>query len=191
MPDNSKMKPQTGFSLTELLLVLLILAQIAVFSIPKVLNSQANAKNNAIAKEAMGTIAQSLQLYRSKNTLTAMSHAYDLVPYTNYVKQDSTSLFQPYWGGTDDCSQSYLKCYRLHNGGLLVFWNERFDGITNKHMVWFDIDPDATGPAISLEFVIYTTGLIRTVETLQPASISQSGTANPTVDADPDWFSWE
>ena len=54
MPVGSKQ----GFSLPELLLVLLILGNIAAFSIPKVLSAQTDAKKTAILKETYTTVNQ-------------------------------------------------------------------------------------------------------------------------------------
>lgn len=50
------MKSTHGFTLTELLIALVILGEIATFTIPKILNSQQNAKKAAIFKETLSSL---------------------------------------------------------------------------------------------------------------------------------------
>ena len=45
-----------GFTLSELLIALGILGVIATFTIPKILNSQANSQKTAVFKEAIATV---------------------------------------------------------------------------------------------------------------------------------------
>ena len=64
----------SGFTLAELLIALLILGEISTFTIPKIIYSQQNQKYNAIAKESAAMISAAYQQYQySGNSLTTMS----------------------------------------------------------------------------------------------------------------------
>lgn len=54
-----RMKKQTpkGFTLAELLIALMILGEIATFTIPKILSAQTNGRKNAIFKETISTLS--------------------------------------------------------------------------------------------------------------------------------------
>jgi type II secretory pathway pseudopilin PulG len=115
-------------SLTELLVALLILGQIAAFTIPKVLNAQRNNKLNAITKEAMATISEAYMLYKMNNQVNPTSfNFFALYPYINYVAEDtSTPIDSGFGGGTWGCSIGF-RCVRLANGAIMNSYNsDRF-----------------------------------------------------------------
>ncbi|WP_373530916.1 type II secretion system protein [Vampirovibrio sp.] len=176
-PERSK-----GFTLTELLISLLILAEIATFTIPKLLSNQQNSSYNANAKEVMGTIAAAYQVYSLANTPTAATSASDILAYMNYVSIDTTSTVdQSYTFGTRSCTTYF--CYKLHNGGILAS-NNAFGGTSPANTINFLFDPDGTsdgttnGPGKSLFIYLFFNGRINTFSTQN------------NVPSDPPWFSW-
>jgi type II secretory pathway pseudopilin PulG len=89
-------KELLGFSLAELLMVLLILGELAAFSIPKVLNSQNQARKNAVFKENIAAIQQVVHLLVLKGDIATRSHTCGtnspaniqlIVNQLNYVKK--------------------------------------------------------------------------------------------------------
>lgn len=83
-------KPHYGFTLAELLISLAILAEIATFTIPKVLTSQQNGKYNAAAKEAASMVSAASQQLQYTGTVSASTTGSELTPYLNYVKYDTS-----------------------------------------------------------------------------------------------------
>jgi prepilin-type N-terminal cleavage/methylation domain-containing protein len=112
-----------GFTLVELLIALIILGEIATFTIPKVISSQQNGRFNAVAKEvaAMASNAyQQLQLSNGASTNTTVG---DLTPYMNYVAFDTGGVT------TVDDVPTYPSltcgptrpCLKLHNGAVMTY----------------------------------------------------------------------
>lgn len=178
-------KHAKGFSLAEVLISVLILAEIATFTIPKILYSQQVSQYNANAKEVMGILTSAYQVYSQANTPTASTTPGDILAYINYVSIDTArTIDQSYTYGTSACAAGLNACYRLHNGGLLkgyVYAN--FTSATSTGYLWFLFDPDGTtdsttnGPGKSLLMYLYFNGRLSTY----------SHVHNTT--SDPPWFS--
>lgn len=66
-----------GFILAELLIALLIIAEIATFTIPKILATSANSQNKSIAKEVAGMVSASFAAYQVKNGLSTSTKGSD------------------------------------------------------------------------------------------------------------------
>ncbi len=80
-------KGKIGFTLAELLIALAILGLIAIFTIPKLLNAQSNARNRAIFKEDFSAISQASAILMSRGLNTAGSDDYLVFqPLINYTK---------------------------------------------------------------------------------------------------------
>jgi prepilin-type N-terminal cleavage/methylation domain-containing protein len=173
-----------GFTLAELLIALVILGVIATFTIPKILSSQRDGRYNAAAKETIATISNAYTIHRNQKGATGWIPLTELTPYINYVSRDTTSIIdQSYSWGTIDCSTE--SCYKLHNGGMLAFWDgDGLDSSDSNYATWLFYDPDATtdgttnGPGKSFCFVLYGNGRV------------SSYTAAFGVQSDPPWFSW-
>jgi prepilin-type N-terminal cleavage/methylation domain-containing protein len=188
-----------GFTLAELLISLLILAEIATFTIPKVLYTQQNTSYRAAAKEVAGMISDAYLRYRTSNTVTATTSLTDLVPYLNYTKRDTATLIDDQnTGGTWDCSS--FPCYRLHNGGMIMSWGN-FGATTSDRSIPIFFDPDGrvtdgttNGPGKSIEFLLFTDGRLQTGGTVSVNNfyIGGSGPFGSFTNAgfDPSWFSW-
>jgi prepilin-type N-terminal cleavage/methylation domain-containing protein len=195
--------PSKGFTLAELLISLVILGEIATFTIPKVLNSQQNNQANAIAKEAAGTLSTALMQYKFQNTLSSATSCADLTPYLNYVKVDTSTIIDSENGGTSlDCATAGTACFRLHNGAML--WegttNVDFGGTTTLNAIYFLVDPDGrysgttNGPGKSLKIYLYTGGRVATWGSINSSTVTHEWgnyyVTNPDATRDPSWFSW-
>lgn len=189
-----------GFTLVELLIGVMILGEIATFTIPKVVNAQKVSSSLAIAKETAGNVSAAYQAYRLQNTVTASTGITNLTPYLNYVKIDSTSTVDSQGGYDTDCSNTgYNYCLRMHNGSVFVWYNgETFGGTQSNNVVHVCVDPDGTNnaattndPGAGLCFLLYYDGRLTTRNNALPNSISGKwGSFDPVSDQDPAWFTW-
>lgn len=200
MASNAFRSGTNGFSLSELLIAMLIIGQIATFTIPKVLVSQQNSRYKAIAKEAMASVASAYQMYRLKNGSVPTSFTpVHLLPYLNYVKVDNVSQIDdsPGWGAYE-CSWGL--CAVLHNGAYLYLntgW-VTFGQATPNNYVYFQLDPDGkysgstTGPGKSLYILLFYNGrIISGIERQAAYTVYEGGSPqNYGPQSAPDWFSW-
>ena len=143
-----------GFTLAELLVSLAILGVIAVFAIPKILDSQSASEANK-HKEVVQQTAQNLigayARYRSDKRPTANFGLRDLTPYMNYVKVDLASTYDVEAGnpGSYSCN-AWVPCLRLQNGAIVAYYTNNssppsggyLGGTTDKHYVILRVDPD-------------------------------------------------
>lgn len=188
-----------GFTLAEILICLLILGEIATFTIPKILVAQQNQRYNATSKETIAAISEAYLVFKTTNGISTSTRFVEVVPYLNYVSQDLTSdIDDQYGAGTVSCSgMAFGGCLVLHNGGRLRYNGSMLSGTTtlNALDVWFDPDGVPSGttnsPGKSVHFFIYADGKIRTRGSVEP-NTTNSGTswASPNSSFDPPWFSW-
>lgn len=178
----SPKSPLFGFTLAELLIALVILGEIATFTIPKILISQSNGRNNAIAKETMASIASAYQMVQlnSSGGVSFSTTIGALTQYMNYVAVDTTSTIDAYPGSASDtfpCS-SYT-CIKLHNGGLFMMDIIPFG--SSGGIVDGVLDPDGTltSRKDSISFILYYKGRVQTIA-------DYTGNASYT----PTWFSY-
>ena len=188
--NNSK---PCGFTLAELLIALAILGIVATFTIPKVLNSQANNANKSAAKEAAGMVSEAYQTYIRENGYSTSLKMSDLTPYLNYVSFRTIGSFDlNSCTGVLNCSTTSF-CLNLHNGGLLHMDNVISFGSTDTTAgLRFAFDPDGVTSSVKgVPFFIYYNGLLRTRETMQPNTANSStGDHDPQAGCDPTWFNW-
>jgi prepilin-type N-terminal cleavage/methylation domain-containing protein len=188
----------TGFTLSELLIALMILGEIATFTIPKVLISQANRRYNASAKEAASMISGSLTAYLRNNTLTASTSAGDLTPYMNYLATDaSTTIDLAQTDTTRACNGTTYGCVKLHNGGTLMWADGAFSGTSALNAIYFYYDPDGrvtdgttNGPGKSVGLWLYYNGRVTSYANIAPNTVYYAGTISPNASMDPPWFTW-
>ena len=189
---------RVGFTLAELLISLAILAIIATFTIPKVLQAQQDQRYNAMAKEGFGAISQAYNNYKSANTVTGTERGVNLTSYFNYVQYDTVSSIDKAYNDTaaEPCSGSaYRVCMRLHNGGVIETTSCGFGGTATTNAMQWRFDPDgqydssATGPAKSVNIYLYTNGRIVSSGNSLPNTASSCG-AVVTPPPDPPWFNW-
>jgi type II secretory pathway pseudopilin PulG len=190
-----------GFTLAELLISLLILAEIATFTIPKIITGQQNGSYNTKVKEAAAMVTGAYQRYQNEVGATAATGIQDLTPYMNYVAANITTIVDDKQTlGTYTCaSVPAAQCLRLHSGAILRYGTSAgyyFGGTNTTNAIWFDIDPDGTtdgttnGPGKAVEFWMYYNGRLSTFGTIASNTCYNGGCANPTPTLDPPWFSW-
>jgi prepilin-type N-terminal cleavage/methylation domain-containing protein len=195
-------KAHPGFTITELLISLSVLACIATFTIPKVLQTSMDQKYNAAAKETMAAVYSAYDSYRLANGGTAPSTMTpaNLTPYLNYVKIDTGIwIFIDGYQGNDflDCN-AFNYCLRMHNGGTLMMTiNGSFGGTATTNAIIMDFDPDSrysaslTGPGKSLEFLLYYNGRMTSrANCAQHTYNTVFADFGPAAGSDPTWFSW-
>lgn len=110
------MRRNQAFTLAELLIALAILGVIAVFTIPKVLQSQKDSRFNSMTKEAAGTISAAFQTVKMQNSSVSIQTVMDQM---NYVKVDTVTVLDDPAGTDVSCSAAGVRCLVLHNGGVL------------------------------------------------------------------------
>jgi prepilin-type N-terminal cleavage/methylation domain-containing protein len=186
-----ELKP--GFSLTELLIALVILGLIAAFTIPKVLSSQQNSQYKSEAKEAMSMISGAFQAYSQVSQITASTSNANLTTYMNYVAIDTSTLvnWPPGWGSGFVCGTSSSTCFRLHNGGILYFWlGTNFGSMSTSNAIDLYFDPDGNGANSAVRFILYTNGRVTDYGSELPGTLVNNTPENPDPSATPTWFSW-
>lgn len=156
-----------GFSLAELLLVLLILGNIATFTIPKVLSSQNDARRTAVFRETIAAYNQALYLgvltgeFTAGNCDTCAANEYPFNKYfetkINYVKQCSQSVSGGCYVGT---------CFEPNAPGQILASGASTCGVTLKTTNEYDnfyIDWDGPnhGPGIEGDDQIRVRACIR------------------------------
>src|SRR5262249_45092855 len=110
----STRRAAAGFTLAELLIALAILGVIATFTIPKVIQSQTNSRYNAEAKEAAGFVSDAYRSYQLSNGVSGSFGIFNLTPYLNYVRIDSTTTIDDIQGNTTlTCGALFLNCLQL------------------------------------------------------------------------------
>jgi prepilin-type N-terminal cleavage/methylation domain-containing protein len=187
-----------GFSLVELLIALGILGILAMFTIPKVFqtNSNNSSKQTALARDAAHLIMAAYGQYKLTNSPVATTtKATDLTPYMNYVSLDTVSSIDGMFNEADITCATTRICLSLHNGGKLLLYNSGFNGSSTTNAVMLQFDPDGTanesttnGPGSSLKMVLYYDGTVKSRGTIFSDTVSGSVTYQPGSSYDPVWF---
>lgn len=190
--------PLSGFTLAELLIALLILAEIATFTIPKILTSQTNTQYNAVAKEDLSAVAAAFQQLQLAGGVSSSTKISDLTPYINYTAFDtSSSLDGVYTSTSRNCTTTY-QCIRMHNGSVIQWRNDAsFGGTSTTNGLWIHIDPDGVltdgttnGPGKAVGIFIYYNGRMADEGNIVSGTVSSAATYNPNPALVPPWFSW-
>jgi len=199
---NCPSKPNAGFTLAELLICLVILGEIAAFTIPKIVMSQQNNSYNAKAKETIATIAAAYSTYTVKNGYSTGVGIADLTPYMNYIAVDSVSTIDSYYGDggvTANCGGGSGACLKLHNGAYMEYWPAAtFSGSAANNGIPILLDPDgkvtdgtSTGSGKSVYLFLYYNGRVVDLGNLVPnTSWSTNSNWQPNPAQVPPWFSW-
>jgi prepilin-type N-terminal cleavage/methylation domain-containing protein len=194
VPNSSK----KGFSLTELLIALMIIAEIATFTIPKVLVSQQNQRNRAIAKEGIATISEAYQRWKMDNPDNIANFKMQYMkPYLNYVNAPDTGILiddRP-GAGSKGCA-TVDRCYRFHNGSIMWFPTHVFAGTATTNAIYAILDPDGTysgsttGSGKSLYIWLFPNGRITTYGSLTYNVYNDTSSDGPCPACEPEWWSW-
>lgn len=180
-----------GFTLADVLISLLILGEIATFTIPKIITAQQNGRYNAATKEATAMVAAAYQQYVYTYGASSSIGIAALTQYMNYVKMDTTSIVDS-TSGTYNCGGGgNNRCLILHSGAYFYYNpSNSFSGANTTNGVWFGVDPSgyddstaAVGFVITYQGRIMSYGDVDTTYTYNAGTIS-SGATNAS------WFSW-
>jgi prepilin-type N-terminal cleavage/methylation domain-containing protein len=192
-------KRHKGFTLAEVLISLLIIAEVATFTIPKILTTQANIEDRAATKEVVGMMTTAFQQAQGAGTVTSLTKAADLTPYLNYIAlYTSGNLVDPAPTSAVVTCSATAPCLKMYNGGVLQLNSEYFNGTTNLNCIQFRFDPDGnyTGmnsdiTGVSVQFELYYNGFITTRGQAKTGSIHSTFNGfGPSASYDPSWFSW-
>lgn len=126
-------RPSAGFTLAELLIALLILAEIATFTIPKILYAAQQQQKTAIFKETLSTISAVIYQGYIMGSITSGSNGTYLMNNINAVKLCTSNAM------TQGChpqggSESTEPGMVLHNGVTIAGWNNN-GGSSNGFVV--------------------------------------------------------
>lgn len=187
-----------AFTLAELLIALAILGVIAVFTIPKVLQSQQDSRFRAIAKETAASVSSAYQSYLMDNGSALNMRPGYLTPYLNYVRIDTTTVIDNEWGASSrTCGGAGIPCIVLHNGAILFLDNGTiFTGTASTNAIQMLLDPDGTysgsttGNGKGVWMTLYYNGRVSTHGTIDPATTYSYGVPGPCPGCDPPWFGW-
>lgn len=178
--------------MAELLISLAILGEIATFTIPKIITSQAQARYNAAAKEAASTVAAAYQQYTYTNGASSSIGIAALTPYMNYIKVDTSSTVDGTVSNYNCGGGAQYRCLVLHSGTYL-FYNPSasFSGTNTTNAVWFGIDPSGADDSITgIGFALTYQGRVLTYGDVDTTySYSGGGSISPGG-VNPSWFSW-
>jgi len=158
-------KLNSGFSLAELLIALLILGEISTFTIPKVITAQQNMQKTTNMKDTASMIGAAYEEAQLAGIINSNSRLQNLTPYFNYLSVDTASTIDDIVGyGSLSCNSTY-PCYRLHNGALLMDRGGfAGTGTTNSMVIHLDLDGtysgSTTGDSKSVMFVLFYNGRI-------------------------------
>jgi len=184
-----------GFTIAELLIAVMILGEIATFTIPKILSAQQKNHFKASSKEAMAMVAGAFQAAKLTGAITGTGRLGDLTPYMNYVSVDTNSQLDDVPGyGSLTCNGTN-KCYRLHSGGLL-YDRCGLGGTGTTSAMLFHFDPDGkysgstTTPGKSILVQLFYNGRLYTREYEENTIATGCGDWVPNYNEAPDWFTW-
>lgn len=192
-------KCRLGFTLAELLIALLILGEIATFTIPKILTAQQNGQRNAAAKEVIAAVSAAYQSYTYTSGTSGGTTFGNITPYLNYVAVDTTSSMDDHVGANANYTCAGRTCLKMHTGGVLFPAGNAtsFGGTNTTNAILLYYDPDGTrsgvgtdGPGKSVAFFLYYNGATTTRGTMRPNTTDSNGVHGAWPTAEPSWFSW-
>jgi prepilin-type N-terminal cleavage/methylation domain-containing protein len=187
------LKVQAGFTLAELLIAVLILGEIATFTIPKIIVAQANQTYMARAKEVSGMVSAAFQQAQLAGAVNSSFSSSGLVPYLNYIKMDTSSNLVDAHPTTSSMTCTATgPCLILHNGAIIQMNDASFSGTNTTNTIEVRIDPQGSfsGVADSVQFEIYYGGRLTTRGQALSGSVNSNSPGYGPCACDPSWFGW-
>lgn len=184
-----------GFSIAELLITMMIVAQIATFTIPKLLQAQQGVKDKAKAKEVASMLAGAYEQYKRSNIPNSSTKWTDLTPFMNFVSRDTSSTIDDAPTYTSiNCSSGTIHCWKMHNGGTFYYVAAgKFggSGATNALIAGYDLEPGySVGVKPAVDFVLYFNGRLTSLAKVVPGTYYNGTQFTTDPNKDPSWFDW-
>jgi type II secretory pathway pseudopilin PulG len=189
---------ELAFSLSELLIALMILGEIATFTIPKIIYSQRNNRFNAVVKETASAIAAQYQTMKMQGLVSSSTSAYDILTQMNALSFSTSSgvLIDSVQGnGSISCSAG---CAFFASGAGVRSGLYSFNGTSSTNAIGFTVDPDGrvtdgttNGPGKSVQFYMTYNGKLTTGDSAEASTYYYNGSyVTATSGGDPPYFSW-
>ena len=185
----------SGFTLAELLIALMILGEIATFTIPKVLSAQQSQQKTAVMKETAAMVAAAYQTAVMNGVVTSSTRLQNLTPYFNYLNTDTSATIDDIVGYGNQTCNGGIPCYKLHNGAILMD-RAGFGGTGTTNVMIMHLDPDGnysgsnTGDGKSVMLILYYNGRITSRGQIPTGITSSLGTWGTELNGDPTWATW-
>jgi hypothetical protein len=149
-------------------------------------------KLNAVVKEDVAAFSAAYVAYKLDNTVSTSLRAIDLMPYFNYVKQDTTSALDSNASGYNESCAALTPCLQMHNGSIILFskWQFGTNGPLNQRVIEMLVDPDGrvTGNNDSIWFELFYNGRLTSEDKADNYYHELGGPYSPG--SVPYWFSW-
>lgn len=200
----------TGFSLTEVVLTIVIISVLAGLAVPGILTSANNSKRLSVTKQTISLIGDAFNEKLESNAIDVNSGFQQFVnvgnggglPYTRYLTSGAArtidappnSLVLCNTGATCAFTPGInnIQAITLKNGGLLVFQTTQIfgTGVNAAIPVVFDPDGESHGDRNSVELWLYADGRLRTARTIiASTTVTAANTAvAASTTADPAWL---
>lgn len=193
-------KKISGFTIAELLIGLAIIALIAIFTIPNVLNSMQGQEDKRITQDAIKRIQSAYQKYRLNANATSATTFANITPYLNYARVETAKVVDDMQTtGTHTCGGSGYVCVELDTGAS-IFYHPfmTFNTADSVGCISLYIDPDnketvvgsTNGPGKSVPIFLFYDGKIRDRSRLTVNCVSSFNTYTNVSTFVPPWFDY-
>jgi prepilin-type N-terminal cleavage/methylation domain-containing protein len=122
-----KKKTPKGFTLAELLIALMILGEIATFTIPKILSAQTNGRKNAIFKETISTLSALNNQGVTQGQVGPNSGSSSITYFSSNMNAikicSSNATTQGCWTAAMGATEATEGGMILHNGAYITGFN--------------------------------------------------------------------
>jgi prepilin-type N-terminal cleavage/methylation domain-containing protein len=157
-----------GFTLSEVLIALLLLGVLAAFAIPKLLQSVQDQQYNTLAKETQAMIVEAFTLYKAQNGDSGQINVDSFLALTNNLGADTTTDLNslPTLPDNVTCAGGNTTCLRLKSGGVLFYTRGQYfpAGVRPANqVVTIGVDPNGRRDNVkAIMFRLYASGKIYT-----------------------------
>lgn len=200
----------TGFSLTEVVLTIVIISVLAGLAVPGILTSANNSKRLSVTKQTISLIGDAFNEKLESNAIDLTRGFQQFVnvgnggglPYTRYVVSGAARSIDSPPNPVNLCTAAATctftpaaagpQAVTLKNGGILYFNSTIVfgSGVNAAIPVVFDPDGESHGDRNSVELWLYADGRLRTARTIiASTTVTAANTAvAASTTADPAWL---